>query len=410
MRKRILTSLLLGGLVWGADAQVPAGSSPNMIPNPSFEEVAGKRPKDDISGAGIFRQNVQHWKSPTKSTPDLKIVLPHEISQAKKSGKTIDEPHTGRMMAAILTDNQNAELPQKNPHTYREYLQVKLDRPTRKGQEYYYEFWVCRAYMSKFITNNLGIVLSPTPVYRQGPDGWEPILDIKPDVNHTEIVNKDGRKWVRISGTLTSANRSEYFILGNFFDLKNTKVEEAADLDPAIENPFENAYYLIDDVALHELNYKEDPPEPEPEPEVLVKEEEIEVGKAIQLDRVFFETSKWALLSESTEQLDKLVDLLNKYPTMEIEIHGHTDSRGSDSSNQTLSENRTRSVYEYLLEQGIEESRLGYVGYGEEKPIADNDTAEGRQMNRRVEFVVTKIDKDVKVEHSNTVKPNTDRS
>jgi outer membrane protein OmpA-like peptidoglycan-associated protein len=100
---------------------------------------------------------------------------------------------------------------------------------------------------------------------------------------------------------------------------------------------------------------------------------------------------------------------MNEYPSMQIEIHGHTDSRGNDSYNQNLSENRTKSVFEYLVEQGISAERMKYIGYGEKKPIADNMLAAGRQLNRRVEFVVTSIDaENTTIEQSNEVKPYTD--
>ena len=170
----------------------------------------------------------------------------------------------------------------------------------------------------------------------------------------------------------------------------------------ADEKAFNNSYYLIDDVMLCATTVE---PEPEPEP----VPEPPKVGAVIKLDRVFFETAKWALLSESNEQLNELVSLMMEYPSMQIEIHGHTDSRGNDSYNQNLSENRTKSVFEYLVENGIDSERMKYIGYGEKKPIADNNVAEGRQLNRRVEFVVTSIDaENTTIEQSNEVKPYTD--
>jgi outer membrane protein OmpA-like peptidoglycan-associated protein len=71
-----------------------------------------------------------------------------------------------------------------------------------------------------------------------------------------------------------------------------------------------------------------------------------------------------------------------------IEISGHTDNVGSNLYNQQLSEDRAKSVVEYLIDNGIDAGRLTYAGYGEEQPIATNETEEGRQMNRRTEFKV----------------------
>ena len=134
------------------------------------------------------------------------------------------------------------------------------------------------------------------------------------------------------------------------------------------------------------------------------------MGKKIKLDRVFFETAKWDLLPQSNEQLNELVTLMNEFATMEVEIHGHTDNRGSDSYNQKLSENRTKSVFNYLVNKGVDENRMKYIGFGEAKPIESNETPEGRQMNRRVEFLVIKIHKNTEVEKDHSTKPYTDKT
>ena len=116
--------------------------------------------------------------------------------------------------------------------------------------------------------------------------------------------------------------------------------------------------------------------------------EPIEVGSSITLRNVFFETAKWDLKEESTIELDKLVKLMTGNPSMKVCLEGHTDNVGSDASNQKLSENRAKAVYDYLVNHGVEASRLQYKGYGESKPIADNETEEGRALNRRTVFTV----------------------
>jgi len=117
---------------------------------------------------------------------------------------------------------------------------------------------------------------------------------------------------------------------------------------------------------------------------------QLKQGAVVRLNNIFFETAKWDLQPESFSELDRVVSLLTVNPRMQIEIAGHTDDIGSDASNKTLSENRARSVRTYLVEKGIAPSRLVSRGYGESKPVATNDTEEGRQENRRVEFKVMK--------------------
>lgn len=116
---------------------------------------------------------------------------------------------------------------------------------------------------------------------------------------------------------------------------------------------------------------------------------QIEIGSIIVLHNIFFDTDKYDLKPESYAELKKLIDLLNKNPKMTIEISGHTDNQGGKSHNQTLSENRARAVYDYLITNGILKARLTYKGYGDTQPIADNTTEEGRAKNRRTEFKVT---------------------
>ena len=109
------------------------------------------------------------------------------------------------------------------------------------------------------------------------------------------------------------------------------------------------------------------------------------------LTRIYFKTDRSELLPGSVTELDELVETLNTYKTVHIKIMGHTDSRNSESYNQKLSEKRAKAVYDYLVQKGISADRLEYEGYGKKLPIADNDTETGMQLNRRVEFKITKF-------------------
>lgn len=116
----------------------------------------------------------------------------------------------------------------------------------------------------------------------------------------------------------------------------------------------------------------------------------IEVGLTVRLKNIYFDFNKTTLKPESFVELNKVVDFLQGNPTVEIEIAGHTDSKGTDEYNANLSQGRSQSVVDYLVQQGIDVSRLTAKGYGESKPIDTNDTPEGQANNRRVEFTVLK--------------------
>ena len=113
------------------------------------------------------------------------------------------------------------------------------------------------------------------------------------------------------------------------------------------------------------------------------------VGAKVRLTNLFFDTAQATLRPESRAELNRLAAFLRGTPGVTLEIAGHTDSEGSDASNQRLSERRAQAVVDFLTEAGIAASRLTVRGYGEAQPVATNDTAEGRQQNRRVEFEVT---------------------
>ncbi|MBK7181756.1 MAG: PD40 domain-containing protein [Bacteroidetes bacterium] len=114
----------------------------------------------------------------------------------------------------------------------------------------------------------------------------------------------------------------------------------------------------------------------------------VAVGSKIILKNIFFDFDKATLRPESTNELERLTKLLQDVPTLKIEIGGHTDSKGADDYNKKLSDNRAKAVVTYLIGKGIAADRLTSAGYGEEQPIATNDTDEGRQMNRRTEFKI----------------------
>ena len=116
----------------------------------------------------------------------------------------------------------------------------------------------------------------------------------------------------------------------------------------------------------------------------------IEVGQKVRLNNIFFEFAKFDLLSQSYLELNRVVDFLKSNPKMHIEIQGHTDNIGSNDRNLLMSKNRAEAVYNFLVSQGIDKSRLLAKGYGKKNPILQNTNDENRAKNRRVEFLILK--------------------
>ncbi len=122
--------------------------------------------------------------------------------------------------------------------------------------------------------------------------------------------------------------------------------------------------------------------------ELVVRLKKIKAGTNVVLKNVFYDVNSFELRKESQVELDKLASFLEANPAMKIEIGGHTDNTGNAAANQKLSENRAKSVMEYLIAKGIAANRLSYKGYGATKAIADNASEEGRQLNRRTEYKI----------------------
>jgi outer membrane protein OmpA-like peptidoglycan-associated protein len=141
---------------------------------------------------------------------------------------------------------------------------------------------------------------------------------------------------------------------------------------------YSDNFSLKDFIATYEHPYLKDVPL-----------QPIDTGASIVLKNIFFETNKYDLKPESEVELNKLVAFLKNNPTIKIQLSGHTDNQGTPQSNIVLSENRAKSVYNYLISHSIDATRLTYKGYGQTIPIATNETPEGRQLNRRTEMKIT---------------------
>jgi hypothetical protein len=139
---------------------------------------------------------------------------------------------------------------------------------------------------------------------------------------------------------------------------------------------FSENFSLRDTIHNNKPYYKDIPLQP------------LKVGNSIVLKNVFYETDSFALKKESTIELNKVAGLLKANPGIRIEISGHTDNTGNAIYNQRLSENRAKTVVDYLISSHIDASRIIYKGYGMDKPVSENSNEEGRSQNRRTELKI----------------------
>jgi outer membrane protein OmpA-like peptidoglycan-associated protein len=112
-------------------------------------------------------------------------------------------------------------------------------------------------------------------------------------------------------------------------------------------------------------------------------------GLIVNMSDVLFDTAKFSLRPLAREKLAKVAGIVSGHPGLKLDVEGHTDSVGGDDYNQQLSEQRGAAVRDYLMQQGMPVSSVTAKGFGKTQPVASNDTAQGRQQNRRVEIVIS---------------------
>nr|WP_252730271.1 OmpA family protein [Lacinutrix sp. C3R15] len=147
------------------------------------------------------------------------------------------------------------------------------------------------------------------------------------------------------------------------------------------------SYYYIDLVNLHDADWTETKPI---KPVVVSKNDDkkIAINKDYTFQNVVFDFNSSELSKGAKSEIKSVYNLLTQNQGTKIIISGHTDNVGGSKFNQALSEKRAKSVTDYFISLGLEEGSISYFGYGNEKPIATNDTEDGRNKNRRVEFKI----------------------
>ncbi|MCU0346359.1 MAG: OmpA family protein [Saprospiraceae bacterium] len=347
-------------------AQTAGGEPENIIPNPSFELYASA-PIGWFYKGEHFTNVMKYWSSASNASPDVfgpKVRVPSHWDE-KGFGKQV--PRTGLSMVGITTYG----CAQGKPHC-REYIEIQLSEPLVLGQSYIAEMWV--SHLPKSLrTNNLGFYFSKEKI-EEITDG---VLNHPPQVYGEDVLEGTNR-WLKVSGKFIADTEAEYLTIGNFFPDSLTLAK------PGNNGSLPFGYYYIEDVLVKKIP----PILPIPVPDDDLSNIKLEPGKAVPLRDIYFEHNRSELMPRSFVELRKLLKIMQENPQLAIEVCGHTDSIGDDEHNQTLSEKRAKAVAEYLTGNGIPTARTRFKGCGSAQPVADNGTPQGRQMNRRVEFIV----------------------
>ncbi|MBP5679823.1 MAG: OmpA family protein [Bacteroidales bacterium] len=375
MKKR-WTSLisLLALLQYG---HLKAQTTDNLVFNPSFEEYTECPQRVDAIG---IMSGVDAWWQPTKGSSDYFNPCGGRECQTPRNKMGYQEPHTGVAYCGIYCSKEN----------YREYLQTELKEPLKAGHRYRVSFWASLADKSPNAIATLGALLTSDRISdttwnilmhnetTELENGQKQVIATyyKPQVSNPSryvLIYMD--QWNEIAGEFTAVGGEMFLTIGNFNSFNHSSV-----IDTRADNTvLSGAYYYIDDVSVECLDCKE---EPQAVDTVVVPKK----GDIVTLRNVLFDTDKSDILPQSYHDLLTLITLLNDYPTMRVELRGHTDNQGTVERNRILSEARAKAVAEYLVAHGIDRSRLTWRGFGKSLPTDTNSTPEGRQNNRRVEY------------------------
>ncbi len=280
-----------------------------------------------------------------------------------------------------------------------ECLRNELKKPLTANKRYTIQFKLKLRRENAYAFNGISVVCSDKIIFFKSKDeGQSQGVVVQ---SHPSMVLGCRETWMSISGSFLAKGNEKYLYIGNFTDNKDLKLFQVFSSDA---DYLGEIYYLIDDVVLIEeqegINYPCNTRGCELDTVVIEKpktaiEENIyshpKIGQSIVLRNIRFATSSWDILPESYETLDSIVDFMQKYPSMVVEISGHTDNRGKANSNVELSQNRAASIVNFLIENGIESERMQAKGYGQEKAIDSNETETGRFNNRRVEFKILEL-------------------
>ena len=338
----------------------------NIVPNPGFELIL-QPPKSWFTNGADFDRAVKYWTSASDASPDLyhpKIDIPPRW-RGLGFGKI--SPRRGKSMAGITIYGCEGG----KPHC-REYIQVQLKEPLVPGQKYRVELFVRRLDKS-LEAGNIGLLFSKDHVFAPG----DPLLELVPQVNFDKVIHAHNF-WTKLSDEFIALDDAAFLVIGNFFPDSATKIKRKS------RDHYGYAYYYLDDISVNKVP----PILPIPVREDDIRYLPFEKGDTIKLRNIYFESDQYDLHPIANQELDKLYYLMQKYPKMVIEISGHTDSQGDSTYNQKLSTKRAQAVVDYLEDKGIQPFRLQFKGHGSDFPIANNHTASGRRLNRRVELVV----------------------
>ncbi len=359
---------LLGGVLWLFSFTL---CSQNLVPNPGFEEFT-RCPWGFSANRKDFR--IHGWESPTSGTPDHFHSCSAGDSDVPVNWAGNSNAHSGKGYAGIYVWSTG--------HNYREYLQGELAEPLKPGERYIVEFYFKLASYSVYAINRMALALSTERINVTHDRIIEilPVLSVEKDTAITEFTGS----WERGCMEYVAKGGERYVLIGNFFTNQQTKATRLPfrhGLSPMLNTA---SYYYIDDVLV--MSSDSSRHTVIPAETIKLNNEIFELNRDYTLKDIKFEFDSYVIHPSSNDELNKVVAYLKAHPEIAIRLSGHTDFKGTDEYNLTLSRNRTKSIAEFLIGKGIEPDRIVSYGFGKSRPLNLEKTEDAAKINRRVEL------------------------
>lgn len=374
----IILTLLALGLSLIAQSQ-------NLVPNPSFEEYANC-PKDEDHYTLHYTSKwfTEPWLTKEghemEHSPDYFHTCNKKKYSVPNNFMGNQSAYEGLAYSGIYVAGVNT----------REYMQVKLEKPLEEGKYYWIQLSISLADRCLIAIDQISALIHSQKQFKgEEPNAISLNAAMKPGVSTQTL--KDKADWTPLSGCYQAKGGEQYLALGNFRSKAKTPNHWVKNTSK--KPSLKRSYYYIDNVSLQACKKANDCP-CRVSFDSLVNEldESLKTSDsaAIKLQKIHFKTDEAQLMPWSYPELNEIASYVKNETDLYLAIKGHTDNRGSQQHNKTLSENRALVVKQYLKHQGVSKDKISYEGLGASQPIANNKTSAGRQKNRRVELMIFK--------------------
>lgn len=342
----------------------------NLVQNPSFEGFVNC-PKN----LGNLKDDLVDWNIPTLGSTDYF----NGCSEAMGTPKNFNGEQPADFGVGYVGLYLYA------PNDYREYLQGRLKEKLIKDEVYILSFYVSLAERSEFAIKEFGILFSEEPIDVETNKVLSRmhLSKLSGDASNSFEISyadfySDNKAWVKVEKDFVAQGTENHIVIGNFKDNKRTHKFNTKRGDT------KGSYYYLDMVAvypknkmLHNNNQMAS----------KTLDQEFSVNKVNTFKSLLFDFDKFEISSNFKTELSRIITYLKSNPELSISINGHTDNIGEEVYNILLSRKRAETVAHFILEQGIDKTRVVYDGFGSSQPLNSNKTRRGRNTNRRVEFV-----------------------